>query len=333
MNKIMKFALTSCLTLLAIGLLFFAWYYDGKSTHAMDQLSDAEETITSTDTAAEDNEAIRFIVVSDIHYNESNSSVAKSDERMQLLVEAINAEHAKRTIDFCIFNGDIAIGYAKSSVEAFADKWADQFEMPVFWFPGDHDDVNNENWSNLFNNQRQASFEYSNFYFIWLDAYSDASDDGIESNGVRTSQTIDTAWVEEEIVKAGAKPVLLLTHYVYCDMWYPNIASLLNTYPQIKAVISSHSHNNSVSTIGDNNAILVSTGNFSYPNGADWTKKGSNNEHLWGFANFETMNGGLYHWYIQPAYNYTDIGVNMPYTEGTKTLVYTIPHVKNRGDE
>lgn len=274
----------------------------------------------------------RFIVFSDIHYNENSSSVAASDERMQLLVDSINAEHAKRTVDFCIFNGDIAIGYAKSSVEAFATKWADKFAMPVFWFPGDHDDVNNANWAKIFGNHRQASLEDQNFYFIWLDVYSDANDDGTESSSVRTSTTIDKAWVEQEIAKAGTKPIILLTHYVYADTWYPDINNLLNMYPQIKAVISSHSHNNSVGTIGDNNAVFIQTGNFSYPNGADWTKKGSNNEHLWGFANFETEDGGLYHWYIQPAHNYTDISVNMPYTEGKKSLVYGMPNVKKGAD-
>ena len=274
----------------------------------------------------------RFIVFSDIHYNEASSAVAASDERMQLLVDSINAEHAKRTVDFCIFNGDMAIGYLKSSAQAFADKWLDKFKMPVFWFPGDHDDVNNANWVKIFGNQRQASLEDSSFYFIWLDVYSDANDDGTESSGVRTSSTIDTAWVEQEIAKAGTKPVILLTHYVYCDTWYPGISNLLNNYPQIKAVISSHSHNNSVGTIGDNNAVLVNTGNFSYPNGADWTKKGSNNEHLWGFANFETMDGGLYHWYIQPAYNYTNVSVNMPYTEGEKSLVLTMGSAKAGSD-
>lgn len=274
----------------------------------------------------------RFIVFSDIHYNETSSAVAASDERMQLLVDSINAEHAKRTVDFCIFNGDIAIGYAKSSVEAFATKYLDKFKMPVFWFPGDHDDVNNANWVKIFGNQRQASLENSNFYFIWLDVYSDENDDGTESSGVRTSSTIDTAWVEQEIAKAGTKPVILLTHYVYCDTWYPEISNLLNNYPQIKAVISAHSHNNLVSAIGDNGATYIQTGNFSYPNGADWTKKGSDNEHLWGFANFETMDGGLYHWYIQPAHNYTNIGVDMPYTEGEKHLVLTMSSVKEGAD-
>jgi hypothetical protein len=87
-----------------------------------------------------------------------------------------------------------------------------------------------------------------------------------------------------------------------------------------------------VDTIGDNNAAFIQTGNFSYPNGADWTKKGSNNEHLWGFANFETEDGGLYHWYIQPAHNYADISVNLPYTEGKKSLICAMPKVKKSAD-
>jgi hypothetical protein len=87
-----------------------------------------------------------------------------------------------------------------------------------------------------------------------------------------------------------------------------------------------------VDTIGDNNAAFIQTGNFSYPNGADWTKKGSNNEHLWGFANFEIEDGGLYHWYIQPAYNYTNVSVTMPYTEGKKSLIYAMPNVKKGAD-
>jgi hypothetical protein len=275
---------------------------------------------------------VRFIVFSDIHYNENSSQVAASDERMQLLVDSINAEHAKRTVDFCVFNGDIAIGYGKSSIEAFATKYLDKFKMPVFWFPGDHDDVNDANWAKIFGNHRQASMEDGNFYYIWLDAYSDANDDGVESNGVRTSTTIDTAWVEREIAKAGTKPVILMTHYVYCGTWYPDISGILDRYPQIVVVVSSHSHNNSVGTIGGNNATLVNTGNFSYPNDANWENKGNNNEHLWGFANFEVMDGGLYHWYIQPAYNYSNIGVDMPYTEGEKTKVYSMPNAKSGAD-
>ena len=274
----------------------------------------------------------RFIVFSDVHYHESASSVEENDARIQLLVDSINAEHAKRTVDFCIFNGDIAIGHDRSSIEAFANKWVDKFKMPVFWFPGNHDDVTDATWAKLFGNHRQASLENGNFYFIWLDVYSDAGDDGVESSGERTSTTIDTEWVEREIAKAGNKPVILMTHYIYAETWYPDIKNILDAYPQIIAVISSHTHDNLVGTIGDNNIPYIQTGNFSYPNGADWSKKGSNNEHLWGFANFETLDGGLYHWYIQPAHNYADISVNMPYTEGEKTLVYTMPNMKAGAD-
>lgn len=264
----------------------------------------------------------RFIVFSDVHYKETASSVAESDARMKLLVDTINAEHKKRPVQFCIFNGDMAIGYNKSSIQAFAQKWANQFDMPVYWFPGDHDDVTDETWVTLFQNHRQASMEDAHFYFIWMDVYADSDDDGKESSGVRTSKVIDTAWVEQEISKAGSKPVILLTHYVYSDAWYPDVANLLDDYPEIVAVISSHSHDNSVGTICANQAAFIQTGNFSYPNGADWSKKGENNEHLWGFANFEMENGGLFHWYIQPAHHYENIGVDLPYTEGEKHLIW-----------
>lgn len=279
--------------------------YDGKADFQLTTESDS---------------AGRFIVFSDLHYNHNPSFIADSDERMQLLVDSLNAEHAKRPIDFCIFNGDMAVGFEKESIEAFAAKWADQFEMPVFWFPGDHDDVTEGTWVSLLDNSRQASLEDDNFYFICLDVYSDACDDGLESSGIRKSTEIDSNWLVHEIAKAGNKPVILLTHYLYCDTWFPDIAKTLEKYPQIVTVISSHSHDNSMDMI-DGKVPLISTGNFSYPNDGNWDNKGAENENLWGFANFEIIDDCLYHWYIQPAYNYTDIGVNLPFTEGEKHLI------------
>ena len=118
---------------------------------------------------------LRYAVVTDIHWNDDDSEHTglSGDEKTQLFINAVNAEHAKKPFDFLLITGDVNDGGGVTALKEFMEKYMPQFDMPVILFPGNHDGITNDVWYETTGYQRQMSFETDDFYFIYYDTFSE----------------------------------------------------------------------------------------------------------------------------------------------------------------
>ena len=123
------------------------------------------------------NSTLRFGVVTDIHADNDDTEKTglNGDEKIQLMVDAINEEHRKKALDWLFITGDINDNLGrKGGTLAFMKKYAFQLQMPVILFPGNHD-PHNDIWLHETGGELYAnhSLETEDFYFIWLDNFGE----------------------------------------------------------------------------------------------------------------------------------------------------------------
>lgn len=131
--------------------------------------------ITDTDLKLKVDHDLRFAVVSDIHYDyddteETNMGI---DTKMMCLINSMNEEHHKKTLDFLLITGDIHDNCTLEKMHTFKKDYLWRFEMPVVVFPGNHDNFTDEVWRELTGYGRQFSLETDDFYFIFCDNFGD----------------------------------------------------------------------------------------------------------------------------------------------------------------
>jgi len=118
--------------------------------------------------------SLRYAVATDIHVNNYDSTIElDGDTKTQLLVDAVNAEHHKKPLDFLMITGDIISDGGVAAIQDFKDKFLWQFEMPVVLFPGNHDTLNESAWRDVTGYNRQTTLETDDFYFIFVDVFGD----------------------------------------------------------------------------------------------------------------------------------------------------------------
>lgn len=118
---------------------------------------------------------LRYAVATDIHWNhdDTENTNLTGEAKTQILVDAVNAEHHKKPLDFFMITGDINEGGDEQAIEEFKEKFLWQFEMPVVLFAGNHDGIANDKWVELTGYNRQTSLETEDFYFIFCDTFGD----------------------------------------------------------------------------------------------------------------------------------------------------------------
>ena len=115
----------------------FSRFYYSSGSYPTQKLKRA---MNSADTEAD--KSLRVCLASDIHFREKSLNMGVPDDRMALLVDAINAEHRKRPIDFALFNGDLisisssGIATKLADLRELADKYLSKLEMPWFAIRG-----------------------------------------------------------------------------------------------------------------------------------------------------------------------------------------------------
>lgn len=221
----------------------------------------------------------RVILASDLHFDAENPNTKiagiRSRDRMQMFVDAVNAENRIKNVDALIFLGDFELGYGKKSATYFAKHYAPQLEMPFYAFPGDHDFYTNEEWKNIWGRNREDSFDVGDIRFIFVDVYKNTigqkdSDDHTVLSVL--DEDVQQARVQQAL-EAGKKAVLmahwdagLIRNDITTSTWRNFMRN------NVTAVFCAHSHTPSVSNNSYGELYYYNTGNFSYPPNADWAK-------------------------------------------------------------
>ena len=221
----------------------------------------------------------RVILASDLHFDAENPNTKiagiRSRDRMQMFVDAVNAENRIKNVDALIFLGDFELGYGKKSATYFAKHYAPQLEMPFYAFPGDHDFYTNEEWKNIWGRNREDFLDVGDMRFVFVDVYKNTIGQK-DSDGHTVLSVLDEDVQQARVQQAleAGKKAVLMAHWdvglIHNDITTSTWRNFMRN--NVTAVFCAHSHTPSVSNNGYGELYYYNTGNFSYPPNADWAK-------------------------------------------------------------
>lgn len=237
------------------------------------------------------NNGIRLLFVSDLHYYTEHPEHLEGGvperDRMQMLIDAVNAENQKKKVNALFILGDFERGYGKKSAEYFSEHYASQLQMPYYAIAGDHDFYTSGEWESIWGYGREYTVDISNLRFIIVDVYKDTI--GVKENNATVVSSLDEENQIERINQALSenKLPIILCHYdngIIGDKTTKNWRNYIRS--NVKAVFRAHTHNVVINNNGYGDLLYYTVGNFSYPPDANWENindKNGNPTNRWSF--------------------------------------------------
>ena len=231
----------------------------------------------------------RVLIASDIHYTTLREWHGLSaDERAQLWVDAIFAEHMRQPIDLIIINGDVSLDHwisggsylmrGFSETKIFMEKYVSQLReiAPVITLPGNHEQFGEAKWKELTGNSRSETYVLGNNLFIMPDSYANNLDPEVNHDG--NYSFFDTDEIKKVMKEYPNHNVYIISHYIDMSKQKSAFFDLLKENDNIIGLFSGHTH--SAYSLGGNTyagKTIAETGNFCY------TKESDVENNFWGF--------------------------------------------------
>ena len=301
------------------------------------------------DTSVELDKTLRVIAASDLHFDSVTAGLTMGlqNDRFETMVQSMNAEHHKKPIDFCIFNGDLITihsGNLKKKKERmlyFKQNYLDRLEMPWFAIRGNHDGFTDEEWEEMFNQKPQISIETDSFVFLLIDVYNTYSasfNSGADMQYIGAYTQLN--WIKEQVeyAKAASKKVICVYHYIdFSKMNSDNTAILekdwlnyIKNEDTIIAQVVGHSHVVYAQNDSTTGKPKIGTGNFGNTSGqaSDTSHPKANRS---GYKIIEVKPDKLAAYHIYPALTYPSWDGEEYVSEATQTSDYTICSLTKNG--
>lgn len=181
--------------------------------------------------------------------------VALSDPHLASGAEMVRFRQFLHTVgqtekpDFVLMLGDVC-GHAPEYLPR-AKEVADASGTTVYTLPGNHDDNygRNPQWYKSVFGRMHYSFEHKGMHFV-----------------MNCSQDQPIDWVEADLAAVGKDtPVVFCQHYppAMKDDQGRQVADTLQKYPQVKLILSGHTHGYAEGTLGQVPSITLRDCNFS----------------------------------------------------------------------
>lgn len=211
----------------------------------------------------------RVLLLSDMHYTtqetakelkaiypEAKASVAAGNtlghtqqEKIQCILDDVNAFTAKEDIDAIFVLGDLSIddysyrNLPENYCKKFKEDCMAHFTHPTYVIPGNHDSYPNEMWKEVFGTDRQYSFKLKDTAFIMLDTFDDCpayTASGSAYTGV------DMDFLKTELEKYPTEQIFLCSHFFKVSQFPEELTQLLNANSRIVCLFDGHTHKNRV---------------------------------------------------------------------------------------
>ena len=205
-----------------------------------------------------------------------------TEERIQLWVDAVLAEHEKDPIDLLILLGDLSLDHwfnggawlrdGESDTEILIwDYVIDQLpsEIQVFAIPGNHEQFSNADWNTITGNDRQGYVVMDDNLIFFLDTFAGELDPDHDHDGQYTG--VDMEFVNEVVAQHPKKDIWIFAHFVHLPYESEEFKEFLRTNQYVMAIFHGHEHTLTVQDLGDeyNNVPLIMCGQFSYTNSSN----------------------------------------------------------------
>jgi 3',5'-cyclic AMP phosphodiesterase CpdA len=202
---------------------------------------------------------LRFVVASDFHYGQPDTAF---DEMTSKVISQINLFNKTNKLNFCVINGDII--HNEKSFLPLVKKKIDQLDVPYFVTRGNHDMVSSEFWNEVWKMPLNHSFETKDAAFILADT----------SNEQGTYVSPDLVWLESKLEQYKNKKNVFLILHIPQAKWTkhaidtPDFFTLIKKYPNIRAGLHGHEHDQDGVKMVDNIPFLFDShvgGNWGTP--------------------------------------------------------------------
>ena len=235
-------------------------------------------------TNASSDQSYRVLLSSDMHYS-IDAYMGKyygvtNDDRLQLWVDSIKAEHKTDPIDLLIIPGDVSFDHcdsrgtvtkgAGSTVKSFVDKYVSQLpkEIEVFIMPGNHDAWTNANWVAKTGYNREGYLTLGDNLFIMIDTFDNAAamEDNYGTGTNMSYQKIDVDWVQDVMDQYPTHKVWLVSHYFNPTGESTAFKNLVCNNDRVMGLFAGHTHQSELIELGAayGNKFIAQTGTFSY---------------------------------------------------------------------
>lgn len=249
----------------------------------------------------------RFIAASDIHLSSQTWYGLMPQKRMDLLIDALIAEHNKYPIDFMVIAGDLttdngfsAVGgtnYLAKVYEYFLSK----LPFPVYSCAGNHDGYSDADWRAITGTDRQFSVCFEDMVVVFLDNFTVPSSN-IPSGG--TYRPSDYGYLREQMDRNPLKKFIVVSHFFNPNSDSEDFLDLVND-DRVLFLVSGHTHGHDKSTYGTKANIRC--GNFSYsinPNNGYPIYNYEEGASPYGFQSIRLSSSGIVANYIEPEITY-----------------------------
>lgn len=176
---------------------------------------------------------LRVAIASDGHYGQPETQYLPMHSDM---VSWINAENAARGVDFAFINGDLFHNDI-SFLKPVKKHW-DKLSMPYYVSHGNHDMIDEENWTKTFNNSWHYGFEKKDIGFVVLNT--------ADEKGTYISPDVEKT--RELLKKYEQHKQLFVFMHITPIKWTdngidsPQVVELFNNQANLKAIFHGHDH-------------------------------------------------------------------------------------------
>ena len=261
-----------------------------------------------------DSKTYRILITSDVHHTHDKRWYGVlTDDRVQLWIDRIKEEHARRPIDLLIFAGDTSLDHylqqgsytsrGISNTKEFMEKYVSQLppEIPRFIGPGNHEQYNDEQWEAYTGNKRQGAVALEHDLFIILDTFCGSLEPNFDGS-LAPYIPVDVEYVKAKMAEYPDHRVWLISHYFDQKHETDEFKKLVKEDSRIKGLFAGHAHQCSIMELGKEfgNKTVAQTGQFSY----SWYTAFPSNDpgdvlrSFWGFRELVTASDEAYSNYI-----------------------------------
>ena len=275
----------------------------------------------------------RVLLVSDMHYTTqetheelkridpaANTSAAAGDalghtqrEKIELIYEAICAEHEKAPLDGVLVLGDLSVddydyrNLPDNYCRRFKAEVMDRLPCPAWALAGNHDSYPDAAWRELFGYGRQFAVEIGGSIFLMADTFRDSLATGASGSPYTPR---DTAFLEEIAAKYPDRPLYLCAHHI--REGDESEAAMAWVRERAVCMFRGHTHHDGLIATGEKwgHKPLLDIGGYGYHGictpEKKWVFSRFDFAWAWGYQILEWEDGGesalTYH--VKPAYRY-----------------------------
>ena len=276
----------------------------------------------------------RVLLISDMHYTTEetpaemkqidptvNTSVAAGDafghtqrEKIDLLREAILAEHEKAPLDGVLVLGDLSIddydfrNLPDNYCRRFREEVMDRLPCPAWALAGNHDSYPDEAWREVFGYDRQFAVEIGGSVFIMADTFAATPARGASGSPY---MPLDVDFLRGVAERHPDQPLYLCAHHIKESGEGEEAMAWVKASPTV-CMFRGHTHHDGIVATGERwgQKPLIDIGGYAYngictPEGK-WVFSRFDFAWAWGYQmlEWEDENDRVLTYHVKPAYRY-----------------------------